>query len=523
VYVGGAFTGGVAALDALTGALKWLGDANGDVRALALNGGRLLLGGAFTTVGGTTHRKLAAVNAATGAVDNAFKPAPGGTVRDIVVVNGIAYFGGQFTNLGAVDATTGTAVPGFTFSTNGQVYALGTDGTRLYIGGKFTAVNGLTRNTLASVTLATSTLDPWAPAAGCAITNCNVIWDLTVDVPRHRVYTVGRNPGTLYTVDTATAGVVFRAPGAFNGDSQAVTLAPDGHVYVGGHYVRVTIRGVVYDRMLVSEWDVSGTTPVIQPFSTRFVTSYPGVWAMASTNARLYVGGDFTQAGAQKRFPYFAMFPNGAADTTAPTVTATGPADNATGVVSPTDVTATFSEPVLNVSGTTFTLAAGTTPVQATVSSDSTTVARLHPSQPLAAGTYTATLTSGITDAAGNALTPKTWTFTTLAPTDTTAPTVINTIPKNNATGVSRTNNITAAFSEMVTNVNTTTFTLTPTNGTTNVSAKVTYNSTGDRWVLNPDVTLSPTTSYTATITSGVTDLAGNAFAGTTWTFTTGA
>jgi hypothetical protein len=75
----------------------------------------------------------------------------------------------------------------------------------------------------------------------------------------------------------------------------------------------------------------------------------------------------------------------------------------------------------------------------------------------------------------------------------------------------------------MVTNVNTTTFTLTPTNGTTNVSAKVTYNSTGDRWVLNPDVTLSPTTSYTATITSGVTDLAGNAFAGTTWTFTTGA
>jgi hypothetical protein len=167
---------------------------------------------------------------------------------------------------------------------------------------------------------------------------------------------------------------------------------------------------------------------------------------------------------------------------------------------------------------------AGSTPDLDSFCSYFTTLDGLQPRQPHAAGsTYTATLTSGITDAAGNALTPKTWTFTTLAPTDTTAPTVINTIPKNNATGVSRTNNITAAFSEMVTNVNTTTFTLTPTNGTTNVSAKVTYNSTGDRWVLNPDVTLSPTTSYTATITSGVTDLAGNAFAGTTWTFTTGA
>src|SRR4051812_15933792 len=434
VYVGGAFTGGVAALDAMTGALKWRGDANGDVRALALNGSHLLLGGAFTTVGGATHRKLASVNAASGAVDAAFKPAPGGTVRDIVVVNGIAYYGGQSPTGGAVTAPRGPAVPGFTVSTNGQVYALGTDGARLYIGGKFTAVNGLTRNTLASVTLSTNALDPWTPAPGCAITNCNVIWDLTVDVPRRRVYTVGRNPGTLYTVDTGpAAAVVFRAPGAFNGDSQAVTLAPDGHVYVGGHYVRVTIRGVVYDRMLVSEWDVSGTTPVIQPFSTRFVTSYPGVWAMASTGSRLYVGGDFTQAGAQKRFPYFAMFPSGTPDTTVPTVSATSPALNATGVTTPTDVTATFSEPVQGVDGTTFTLRASTTAVDATVTSDSTTVARLHPTSPLQGSTqYTATLSGGpaaIRDLSNNALSTTSWTFTTAAVADTTPPTVSTTSP----------------------------------------------------------------------------------------------
>src|SRR5687768_3584810 len=67
VYVGGSFTGGVAALDASTGALRWLGSADNDVRALALTSdGRLLLGGAFSAVGGTTHRKLAAVNASTG-------------------------------------------------------------------------------------------------------------------------------------------------------------------------------------------------------------------------------------------------------------------------------------------------------------------------------------------------------------------------------------------------------------------------------------------------------------------------
>src|SRR5439155_730199 len=63
LYVGGLFPGGYAALDPSTGALRWRGTANGDVRALALApNGDLLLGGAFTTVGGDTHRKLAAVN-----------------------------------------------------------------------------------------------------------------------------------------------------------------------------------------------------------------------------------------------------------------------------------------------------------------------------------------------------------------------------------------------------------------------------------------------------------------------------
>src|SRR4051812_14751199 len=37
VYVGGSFTGGVAALDASTGALVWTGALNGGVRGLAVS------------------------------------------------------------------------------------------------------------------------------------------------------------------------------------------------------------------------------------------------------------------------------------------------------------------------------------------------------------------------------------------------------------------------------------------------------------------------------------------------------
>jgi methionine-rich copper-binding protein CopC len=99
----------------------------------------------------------------------------------------------------------------------------------------------------------------------------------------------------------------------------------------------------------------------------------------------------------------------------APTVTAKTPAAGATGVSINTPVTVTFNESVVAAS-IVFTLqdAAGNT-VAATVSYDDTThVATLTPTAPLAnATTYTATV-SGVKDAAGNTMTaPVSWSFTT--------------------------------------------------------------------------------------------------------------
>jgi fibronectin type 3 domain-containing protein len=107
-----------------------------------------------------------------------------------------------------------------------------------------------------------------------------------------------------------------------------------------------------------------------------------------------------------------------------PTVTARSPLSGATGVSATGNVTATFSEAVQGVSGTTFTLrpTSGTTPVTATVTYDAATrVATLDPSATLAAGTsYTATLTGGATairDSANQALGNTSWAFTTAAAT----------------------------------------------------------------------------------------------------------
>lgn len=102
-----------------------------------------------------------------------------------------------------------------------------------------------------------------------------------------------------------------------------------------------------------------------------------------------------------------------AADTTAPTVTATIPANSATGVLVNAPITATFSEAMnaSSVSVTSFTLDHGVT---GTVSYSGTT-ATFTPTSRLANLTiYTVTLTTAVKDAAGNALASNhVWTFTT--------------------------------------------------------------------------------------------------------------
>lgn len=104
------------------------------------------------------------------------------------------------------------------------------------------------------------------------------------------------------------------------------------------------------------------------------------------------------------------------ADTTEPAVTATSPGNGASGVAVGANVSATFSESVTGVSGTTFTLAASDgTPIPASVTyAAATRTATLDPAAGLEPGvTYSAALSSGIADEAGNALSPTSWTFET--------------------------------------------------------------------------------------------------------------
>ena len=118
--------------------------------------------------------------------------------------------------------------------------------------------------------------------------------------------------------------------------------------------------------------------------------------------------------------------------------------------------------------------------------------------------------------------------FSTTAP-DTTPPTVSSVVPAAGATGVSRTANITATFSEAMNaaSITPSSFELLTATGAA-VSSAVSYNSTTRMATLNPNASLAASASYTARIRGGgtdprVKDTAGNALVATqSWSFRTG-
>ena len=215
-----------------------------------------------------------------------------------------------------------------------------------------------------------------------------------------------------------------------------------------------------------------------------------------------------------------------------PTVTAVTPAQGSTGVVLNSPIRATFSQAMNpgSISAATFTLTApGAVVVAGTVTyAASGSVATFMPSANLVPSTlYTATITTG---AQNQANPPKgvtanfTWTFTTGTSLGTTHPAVISTDPTSGASGIPINQSLTAAFSQAMSpsTINTTSFMLTAPGGAA-VAGTVVYSTSGSVAVFTPTTTLASNTLFTATLTTGATNLTGLALAANyVWTFTTG-
>jgi outer membrane protein assembly factor BamB len=317
LYVGGLLdgVGGVAALDASTGALIWSVPTDGDVRAMTLSsdGSTLFVGGGFTHVNGVTHRHLAAI-ATDSTVLPKWRASTGGMVRDLVVSGDTLYVGGQFAKingvaergLGTLVASTGKTQPGFTGYVDKNVYGLALTSTSLVVVGNFLLVNGSqARSSIASFDRTTGNLNSWAPHRLCS--GCSKYWDVVVDDNNAYVSTSGAG-GNVGGFDLTTG----RNPWSYvhaDGDVQSLLLPGDGLLYIGGHFGEF-VGSTANDRELMAAIDPSDGS-VDPNFHPHFFTHYPGVWALAVTQGVLWGGGDFTGVesnGSNNHVPYLVAF-----------------------------------------------------------------------------------------------------------------------------------------------------------------------------------------------------------------------
>lgn len=195
-----------------------------------------------------------------------------------------------------------------------------------------------------------------------------------------------------------------------------------------------------------------------------------------------------------------------------PKVTLTHPLDSETNVAINRTLVATFSEPMdaLTLDNVSFTLSApNAVAVAGTVSVDlDTNSATFQPTTGLSADTvYNATITTAAMSATGMAIAKDySWSFTTLATPDVTAPTVMATTPLDNALDFPLNRNLVVEFSEALapSSINGASFIVT--NGVTQVAGTLVYGGTSITF--NPTENLAANTLYTATLTTAITDLA---------------
>jgi outer membrane protein assembly factor BamB len=258
-----------------TGALGSMNPAPDDeVRALLLDGSKLVVGGTFTTITGDPQHRLARLDATTGALDAGFTPNVSG--------------GGVF----AI-----TRPPG------ANVYA---------IGGGFTLIGNNPHNFIGMVNAATGAANAWTPSTVCPPgIKCQA---LSLDSDGTRVYAAIAGPGGQTAAYDLSSGQRIWVV-ASDGNAQALALY-GGELFVGGHF-NTSFGGRLRRTLAAVDARTGAVDPNFRPSAT---STFPGTEAMLATPVGVVAGGAQLSIGATAQ-SRFAIFP---ATTVAPTAKKVG-------------------------------------------------------------------------------------------------------------------------------------------------------------------------------------------------------
>jgi len=336
VYAGGGFNsvGGraqryIAALDASSGtATAWNPNAGGTVRALAVSGTTVYAGGGFTSIGGQSRNGIAALDATTG-LATAWDPNAGpsySSVYALAVLGSAVYAGGDFTSIGgqsrnriaALDATSGLATA-WNPNASSTVRALAVAGATVYAGGDFTLIGGQTRNYIAALDASSAAATAWNPNAGGTVRALGVA-GATVYAGGGFTSIGDQTRNNIAALDASSGLATAWDP---NASDWVYALAVSGTtVYAGGTFT--SIGGQT--RNYVAALDASGAAAAWDPnaiYTTYNWVEAGGVYTLAVSGATVYAGGDFTTLGGHYQ-PHLARF--SPPDTTPPHTSNDAPA-----------------------------------------------------------------------------------------------------------------------------------------------------------------------------------------------------
>lgn len=284
----------------------WAPTTNTTVTAILLHANKLYIAGFFGQVNGIARSRLAAVDAATGALDPFWQGAtnaPGNNYRSLGLIGDTLYVGGSIgpvtvqgtpytrSGLMAIGIPSGTML-GWAPQASASVNGLWAGGDTLFMVGSFTSVNGVPRNSCAAVTTA-GTLLSWDPqvAGPSGSVSGLAIGPDRIHLGGAFTAVQGQPQAILATVDRDTGALLSQQPSPPSGAVLDLALSVDGsRLFVCGNFLSAAGQ----PRWSLAAYSTS--TWVLDPLDIRCSGSPV---KLAATAAGLFVGGGFTSCGGR--------------------------------------------------------------------------------------------------------------------------------------------------------------------------------------------------------------------------------